>query len=416
MRSTDVFDTAISRRLKCTDWPTVRLEDVCVRVTDGTHQSPRFEMGGIPFLVISNVVTGQIDWAGVSKWVSEETYESNTSRCRPERGDILYTAVGSFGVAVPVETDQKFMFQRHIAHIKPDLARAHTRFLAHVLNSPTVRAVAERVAKGVAQRTVTLSDLKNFLIPLPSLDDQRHIADILDKADAIHRKRREAIALTEDLLRSAFLEMFGDPVTNPKGWPAKPLGDPHVADVTSGVAKGKKYVTATVEVPYMRVANVQDGHLALDEIKTIAVSADEAERYLLQPGDVLLTEGGDPDKLGRGAVWRGEIPACIHQNHIFRVRPRAEIKPEYLSALIGSDRGKRYFLSAAKQTTGIATINMTQLKAFPVLLPPRELQEAFVAALAQIGLMTRHQEESERAVDDLFASLVHRAFSRESPP
>src|SRR3974390_767539 len=137
-------------------WPRVRLQDVCVRVTDGTHQSPRFESTGIPFLVISKVGSGTIGWASVSKWVSEQTYESNTVHCRPERGDVLYTAVGSFGVAVPVETDKRFMFQRHIAHIKPDFRRIHTSFLAHVLNSPAIRAVAERVAKGVAQRTVTL--------------------------------------------------------------------------------------------------------------------------------------------------------------------------------------------------------------------------------------------------------------------
>jgi type I restriction enzyme, S subunit len=154
-------------------WPMVQLGECCHRVTDGTHQSPKFESRGIPFLVISDIVSGEIDWSGVSKWVNRDTYEANTARCRPERGDVLYTAVGSFGVAVSVETDQEFMFQRHIAHIKPDLARVDSRFLANVLNSPTVRRVADRVAKGVAQRTVTLGDLKCFEIPLPRAEAHR---------------------------------------------------------------------------------------------------------------------------------------------------------------------------------------------------------------------------------------------------
>jgi type I restriction enzyme, S subunit len=393
-------------------WPNIRLEDVCIRVTDGTHQSPRFETGGVPFLVISDVVSGEIDWSGVSKWVDEQTYEANTARCRPDRGDVLYTAVGSFGVAVPVETDRRFMFQRHIAHIKPDLRRVHTRFLAYFLNSPAVKAMAERVAKGGAQRTVTLGDLKNFRIPLPPITEQHRIAGILDKADAIRRKRKEAIALAEELLRSAFLEMFGDPVTNPKRWPATPLGQ--LAEAASGVTKGKRYDgQKLVTLPYMRVANVQDGHLVLDEVKTIAVSEDDGRRYTLQHGDVLLTEGGDPDKLGRGAVWRAEVPNCIHQNHIFRVRPSRALRAEYLSAIIGSERGKRYFLRAAKQTTGIATINMSQLKAFPVLVPPLSLQDQYVDLISKISTARGHQERKYAVSDELFASLAARAFSGE---
>ena len=115
-------------------------------------------------------------------------------------------------------------------------------------------------------------------------------------------------------------------------------------------------------LPYMRVANVQDGHLVLDEVKTITVSREEGRRYLLRSGDVLLTEGGDPDKLGRGCVWREEIAGCIHQNHIFRVRPAAVLSPDYLSALWAASGSSTF--RAAKQTTGIATINLTQLKSF----------------------------------------------------
>jgi type I restriction enzyme, S subunit len=154
------------------------------------------------------------------------------------------------------------------------------------------------------------------------------------------------------------------------------------ADVRTGIAKGKKGLKSPVSLPYLRVANVQDGYLNLSEIKTIDVEKKDADRYRLQEGDVLLTEGGDFDKLGRGAVWRGEIPHCLHQNHIFSVRPHLnELIPEFLSYQAGSVYGKRYFQSCSKQSTNLASINTTQLRQFPLLLPPLAEQRAIVEVL-----------------------------------
>ena len=267
-------------------------------------------------------------------------------------------------------TDRDAAFDNNVMGVVPIRDRVLPRYLFRFLQTLDLYSYASKTTVPALRK----SDLEIIAVPLPPFREQRRIADILDRADEVRRKRKEAIALTEELLRSAFLEMFGDPVTNPKGWSVKLLGE--LADIASGVTKGKKYDgVKTVAVPYMRVANVQDGHLALDDVSDIAVAEEEARRYLLRSGDILLTEGGDPDKLGRGAVWHNEVPGCIHQNHIFRVRPHYGVMPDYLSALIGSKRGKRYFLRAAKQTTGIATINMSQLKTFPALVPPRRLQE-----------------------------------------
>ncbi len=129
---------------------------------------------------------------------------------------------------------------------------------------------------------------------------------------------------------------------------------------------------------------------------------------------MLLTEGGNPDKLGRGSVWYGEIQPCIHQNHIFCVRPdRALAEPEYLSALIGSERGKKYFLQAAKQTTGIATINKTQLCGFPALLPPLYLQQKYTQLVKLIRSTRRLLEDKHKQTEQLFTSLLQRAFRGE---
>lgn len=155
----------------------------------------------------------------------------------------------------------------------------------------------------------------------------------------------------------------------PVEWEVRRLYE--VARVQTGVAKGRKGLRDPVSLPYLRVANVQEGHLDLSEVKTIAIERTEILRFGLRNNDVLLTEGGDIDKLGRGYVWHGQINPCLHQNHIFVVRPDCEIlSPLFFSMQIAGIHGRRYFLGCAKQTTNLASINSTQLKDFPVILPP----------------------------------------------
>lgn len=165
----------------------------------------------------------------------------------------------------------------------------------------------------------------------------------------------------------------------PRGWKQARLED--VATVQTGLAKGKSVAGNSLELPYLRVANVQDGFVDLSVVKTVVVSASDAERYKLRAGDVLFTEGGDFDKLGRGTVWNGQIANCLHQNHVFAVRPDPKLLPEYLAALASSPAGRRYFQLSSKQSTNLASINSSQLKAFPLPLPPLEEQRLIAAVL-----------------------------------
>ena len=364
---------------------------------------------GIPFLRAENIRDLTVVPTDRPLYIDERV-DAALSRSRIRPNDVLISIAGTIGrVGVVPENAPAMNCNQAIAIVRVN-EQVLPRYLGRWLMSADAQMQMARAQVTATISNLSLGQIGELVVPVPPQAEQRRIADILDKVDAIRRKRKEAIALTEELLRSAFLEMFGDPVTNPKGWPVKPLGA--IAEAASGVTKGKRYDgLSMVTLPYMRVANVQDGHLALKEIKTITVSKDDGRRYQLQEGDVLLTEGGDPDKLGRGTVWRGEVANCIHQNHIFRVRPGSAVRSEYLSAIIGSERGKRYFLQAAKQTTGIATINMTQLKAFPVLLPPIELQARYSAFIERGGVTRGALKQRGELVDDLFNSLVSRAFS-----
>lgn len=166
----------------------------------------------------------------------------------------------------------------------------------------------------------------------------------------------------------------------PEDWHVSPLDK--VAAVQTGIAKGKTVNGSGVTLPYLRVANVQDGHVDLSVIKKITVEQSDVLRYSLRDGDVLFTEGGDFDKLGRGTVWHSEISPCLHQNHIFAVRPAAAVLlPEFLAFQAASRYGRRYFQESSKQSTNLASINSTQLKNFPVLVAPIEEQQKIVAVL-----------------------------------
>lgn len=167
----------------------------------------------------------------------------------------------------------------------------------------------------------------------------------------------------------------------PQGWSKLLLHE--VATIKTGIALGRRKLQDPVSLPYLRVANVQDGYLDLSEIKEVLVERRQIARYALAIGDVLLTEGGDADKLGRGDVWQGQIPHCLHQNHVFAVRPdQRRLLPGFLSALVASSYGRDYFLRAAKKSTNLASINSTQLKNFPLPLPPLAEQEVIVATIA----------------------------------
>lgn len=193
--------------------------------------------------------------------------------------------------------------------------------------------------------------------------------------------------------------------TPPSGWQKTALD--HVAEVQTGIAKGKAVNGAAVTLPYLRVANVQDGRVDLSVIKEITLKPSEVDRYSLRKGDVLFTEGGDFDKLGRGTVWNGEIEPCLHQNHVFAVRPNpSRLLPEFLAYQAASQYGRRYFQLSSKQSTNLASINSTQLKQFPVLLPPLPEQR-------KIAEILRTWDEAIEKLEALRAAKLrrHRALT-----
>ncbi|MFG1876106.1 restriction endonuclease subunit S [Sphaerisporangium sp. NPDC049003] len=250
-----------------------------------------------------------------------------------------------------------------------------SRYLLAVLLGEGFSRFAEALSGRSGIPKINREELEEYVFMLPPIAEQRRIVEILDVLDLkFDAQRRLVIKLT--LVAQAVLEAELNRLACESEQVIR-LGA--VAHIGSGVTLGTESGGA-IELPYLRVANVQDGFIDTSEMKTVRISRSDLKRYLLQSGDVLLTEGGDLDKLGRGAVWDARIDPCICQNHIFRVRSdRSRILPEYLASYASSSAGKSYFLSIAKQTTNLATINSTQLKAMPIPLVSLERQENHIA-------------------------------------
>ena len=173
----------------------------------------------------------------------------------------------------------------------------------------------------------------------------------------------------------------------PEDWEVELLS--RLANIRGGIAKNSNVATSDpISVHYLRVANVQDGFLDLTEISKINISYTDLPRYMVLPGDVLMNEGGDLDKLGRGAIWHGEIDPCVHQNHVFVVRCKTKLIPEYLNIWTGTSIARRFFLITGKQTTNLASISKSSLGDLPVIFPSLQEQRAIAEALSDMdGLL-----------------------------
>ena len=366
----------------------------------GRETPPSFEL---EYLDIASVERP----GALKRGVPYAFYGAPSRARRPTRaGDILVSTVRPYlrSFAMVREDPGNLVASTGFAVVRAADPADQEFVLQHILSGPFVDHL-KPLMTGSNYPAVRPDDVERYPLLLPPASERKQIGMMLAQVDVaiaadeavveqLVRVRRE---VAEDLLTRGLPQqrhglkrtVIG---TIPESWDLKVLHD--VGQVQTGLSKGKTPSGAVLELPYLRVANVQDGHVDLEEMKTVAVEPEALERYRLRSGDVLFTEGGDFDKLGRGCVWRGQIDPCLHQNHVFAVRTNEELLPDFLAAHAASRRGRAYFLDCAKRTTNLASINSTQLKALPVPIPPLDEQQSIVEA---VGAVTGRIEK-ERAV------------------
>ena len=386
----------------------VRLGEICDFQSGGTpsKNNQKFFDGDIPWITTVALKGLGIDGSDAVNWITEEAIKQSAAKIVPANSIMIGTRVGVGKVAinlVDMSTSQDI-----VSLIGIDETRWCKEYLCKCLIGKSQYLNSQ--ARGATIKGIKIDTLANLKIPEIPIEKQYEVSRIIDKTRIIIEQRKQELMNLNELMKARFVEMFGDMYLNSKGWPEAKLES--MADVVSGITKGRKTKAEDLtEVPYMAVSNVKDGYIDWTTVKTIEATQQEIEQYRLLADDVLMTEGGDPDKVGRGAIIKEPLENCIHQNHIFRVRlDESMILPEFFAEYLQHQRSKRYFLGCAKQTTGIASINMTQLRALPVLMPPLSKQEEFVLFKAQVN---KSKVAVQKALDEtqlLFDSLMQEYF------
>lgn len=312
--------------------------------------------------------------------------------------------------------------------------RTEPRFVHYWMNNELCReqfAYLSNSTSGLANLNGTV--LGTARLAFPSRTDQERIANFLDEQTArIDALIAEKQALLDSLKKHQYsyaseLMTKGQDSTAqlaetshpelgaiPAHWAVKRLK--FLGEVRSGIAKGKDHGERdTVLMPYLRVANVQDGYVDLTTVLEIEVGIHEVERYLLCRGDVLMNEGGDNDKLGRGTVWEGQIAPCVHQNHVFAVRLFDPSLAEWVARFTSTDSARNYFFLRSKQSTNLASINQSNVRELPVPMPPKEEREAILAELQRASAaneeLTTHVVEHLSRLREYRSSLISAAVT-----
>lgn len=277
-------------------------------------------------------------------------------------------------------------------------------FLYYLATSPVLRAKAANMMIGTTGRQrLAPKDLGRIDVQIPPIREQHRIADLLHAVDLAVERAAESVAAASTLLRSAISQHLASGETwegIPNTWEVRRLDE--LAKVRSGLAKGQRSSKGLTPCAFLRAANVQDGFLDLSEIHELYISEDEAERFRLAYGDVLMIEGGNREHVGRGWIWEAQVDPCIHQNHVFAARSLDEtvLLPRFLAYAVTASPARAYCLARARQTSNLASINKTQISALPVPLPPIDVQHDLVARFDEIRTV-------ERAAKRLFTSLRH---------
>lgn len=399
-------------------WGTVALRDCCDIVAGSTpsREVAQFWDGPIPWATPKDL--SELDspvLENTPEGITQEGFDSCSTQMLP-KGAVLFSSRAPIGLVAiagrPMCTNQGF--KSFVPGPGVD-----SLYLYYCLKSMVPQIQAR--GNGATFKEVSKEVIGTFEIPIPfpddprrSLAEQKRIAAILDKADAIRRRRQEAARLADTLIPSVFYEMFGDPVLNRKGFPSLPMSE--CAEVQGGLALSQTARGAyELEVPYLRVANVLRDRLDLTEVKTIGLNETELEKTRLRRDDVLIVEGhGNRDEVGRSAIWDGSIAECVHQNHLIRVRAdRKKATAEFLNAFINSDAGRRQLFRHGKTTSGLNTISLSNVRSVVTLVPPLPLQERFSRVVSALREAVTQRSTTTRECETLFNALVQRAFRGE---
>jgi type I restriction enzyme S subunit len=393
------------------NWILIPLGDCCQIISGSTpkRNKPEYWGGDIPWVTPKDL--GKLKTPVLKdapEKITEAGYKSCSTTLLPQ-GSILFSSRAPIGyVAIagrPMCTNQGFksLVPNEYVH-SPYLYWCMRKYASDI----------EALGSGTTFKEVSKGIVERFIIPLPPLEEQRRIAAILDKADGVRRKRKEAIRLTEELLKSTFLEMFGDPVTNPKGWEVRELGD-CVKDIESGWSpKCDTRQAEPEEWGVLKLGAVTYGHFNPDENKAMLPDDVPRQELEIKTGDLLVTRKNTYELVGASAFVQMTRPKLMLPDLIFRLRLIDGIDPVYVWQTLSQKTMRLKLSGLAGGTAGsMPNISKARLRTLPFPVPPQLLQLKYREIFNQFWLKKEHQKESEEISENLFNSLLQKAFRGE---
>jgi type I restriction enzyme, S subunit len=300
--------------------------------------------------------------------------------------------------------DKQYCLGRGVAGLRAKKSCLDSRYLAHFIDSQ--KKVLSALGTGSTFLAIRKADLEDLPICVPSLAEQKRIAAILDKADALRRKRAESLKLADEFLKSVFLDIFGDPVTNPKGFKVGTIRD-LASDVKYGTSKKAGLQGA---FPILRMGNIDyAGNWNLNSLKYIDLDTSEKAKYLVSKGDILFNRTNSKELVGKTAVYNEDKPMA-YAGYLVRLRTNAQAIPEYIGAYMNSAHGKATLLHICKSIVGMANINAQEFQNIAILIPPMKLQIKYGEFVEKCRQAKKSFEKSEVQSAELFSSLTQRAF------
>lgn len=396
-------------------WPLVAIEDLIEVLRNGASIKQNDSAAGTPITRIETIANWEIN---SKKFGYADVSANEYSNHLLEFGDILISHINSekhLGKSAIVQTELGSVIHgMNLLLMRVDKRRAFPKYIYQALCSADFRKQLPKITKNsVNQSSFTTSAFKQLKIPLPPLEEQKRIAAILDKADAIRRKREKAIELTNTLLSSVFLDMFGDPVTNPKGWVSGVLENytnPNDRINYGVVQPGKDFIGG---IPLIRSGDIGKFCINLDNLKQIDPQIENSYKRSRIVGDEILISC--VGTIGQVALADESQSGYNIARQVIRVRCNEKLNRVFAAHMIASPMIQNYF---HKETRTVAqpTLNVLQVKKTPILIPPMELQIKFLKAITQI---TEVQSQSKTALDTngvFFKALTQRAFRGELTP
>lgn len=392
-------------KIKLSDsWKWSRCKDV-IDVRDGTHDTPKYVSSGYPLVTSKNLKPEGIDFSTVS-YISKEDHREISKRSRVDRGDILFAMIGTIGNPVLVDIDTEFSI-KNVALFKFSKSPIDAKYFKYLLETPIITQQLDSEQRGGTQKFVSLKVLRNILIPHPSLEEQRRIAAILDKADAVRRKRQRAIALTEELLRTTFLEMFGDPITNPKGWAVD------VLENFGRIITGNTPPRANPEnygdhIEWIKSDNITTpNHFLTEAAEKLSYQGKKIGRVVPVGAVLVACIAGSRSSIGRAALADREV---AFNQQINAVIPNSDVDPYFIYTQFFI---AQHLVQAQSTDSMKGLVSKSKFSSIQFIKPPEQKQREFGNFFLSFHKFFLNLHKNVQLSDNLFNSLIQRAFRGE---